>query len=113
MSTQRYPHAPIAQPIPALSPRDATGCQFLIYGDCCSGVPGAPHEATFAAVNAVVSRVWPAPEFICFLGDEISGLTADYAALRAQWRHWFEHEMAWLGRWRGLCESSQRSTGLC
>jgi hypothetical protein len=61
-------------------------------------VPGAPHETTFAAVNAVVSRLRPRPEFICFPGDEVIGLTADDDVLRAQWRHWFDREMSWLDR---------------
>jgi hypothetical protein len=56
------------------------------------------HEGTFATVNAVIQRLDPSPEFIAFPGDEISGLTADADALRAQWRYWFEHEMAWLDR---------------
>ncbi|MBN1583682.1 MAG: hypothetical protein JXA89_23450, partial [Anaerolineae bacterium] len=85
-------------PIPALVPRDGDGHQFVCYADCCSGIPGAPHEATFASVNAVVSRLAPRPEFICFPGDEIKGLAADDATLRSQWRYWFEHEMAWLDR---------------
>jgi hypothetical protein len=70
----------------------------VIYGDSCSGVPGALHEKTFAAVNAVVQRLQPRPEFILFPGDEIIGLTADADALRAQWRHWLESEMSWLDR---------------
>ncbi|MCG8691418.1 MAG: hypothetical protein MI806_09435, partial [Minwuiales bacterium] len=82
-------------PIPALTPRGA-GHQFVLYGDSCSGVPGAPHEKTFAAVNAVVSRLAPPPEFIIFPGDEVIGLTADETELRAQWRHWLDVEMAWL-----------------
>ena len=69
---------------PALLPR-GTGHQFLVYGDSCSGVPGGRHEATFASVNQVARRLMPDPEFIAFLGDEIIGLTADEAALRAQW----------------------------
>ncbi len=84
--------------VSALIPRDGAGHQFLCYADCCSGVPGGAHEATFAAVNAVVRRLEPAPEFICFPGDEIIGLTADETQLRHQWRHWFEKEMAWLDR---------------
>jgi hypothetical protein len=74
------------------------GHQFVCYADSCSGVPGAPHEAIFAAVNAVIRRLHPAPEFLCFPGDAVIGLTADDAVLRAQWRHWFEQEMAWLDR---------------
>jgi hypothetical protein len=96
--TTKYPHQRIGQPIAALLPRDESGFHFLLYGDCCSGVPGAPHESTFASVNSVVGRIWPPPEFICFLGDEISGRTADYEVLRAQWKHWLEYEMAWLDR---------------
>ena len=84
-------------PIPALRPR-GKGHQFLLYGDSCSGVPGALHEKTFASVNAVAQRLSPQPEFILFPGDEIIGLTPDPDALRAQWRHWLDTEMAWLDR---------------
>lgn len=87
------------EPIPALLPRGA-GHQFLIYGDSCSGVPGALHEQTFAAVNAVVRRLAPAPEFILFPGDEVIGLTPDPDVLRAQWRHWLNVETGWLDRQR-------------
>jgi len=72
--------------------------RFVLYGDCCSGIPGAKHEANFAAVNSVVSQLQPRPDFICFLGDEIKGLVADPAVLREQWKHWFGREMAWLDR---------------
>lgn len=74
------------------------GHRFVFYGDACSGLPGRPHEKTFAAVNAVVRRLDPPPEFVLFLGDEIAGLTADADELRAQWRHWLDTEMAWLDR---------------
>lgn len=83
--------------IPALTPRGA-GHQFVFYGDSCSGVSGAPHEKTFAAVNAIVRRFSPKPEFIIFPGDEVIGLTAEADILRAQWRHWLDVEMAWLDR---------------
>jgi hypothetical protein len=85
--------------LPSVQPR-GPGHRFVLYGDACSGVPGAVHEGTFAGVNAVVARLDPPPEFIVFPGDEIIGLTRDEAALRAQWRHWFEVEMAWLDRAR-------------
>ena len=85
------------EPIPALLPR-GPGHRFVVYGDSCSGIPGAPHERTFAAVNAVLRRLSPPPEFIVFLGDEIAGLTPDPDALRTQWRHWLEQEMGWLDR---------------
>lgn len=83
-----------AKPIPALLPR-GDGHQFVVYADSCSGVAGALHATTFANVNAVIQRLQPPPEFICFPGDEIVGLTADETVLREQWRYWFEHEMAW------------------
>ena len=83
--------------IPALMPR-GTGYQFIVYGDACSGVPGRLHERTLAAVNAIVRRLSPPPEFILFTGDEIIGLTADPEELRAQWHHWLIHEMGWLDR---------------
>ena len=73
--------------IPALLPRGA-GHQFVCYADSCSGVPGALHETTFAAVNRVVARLTPQPEFVCFPGDEIIGLVADEGVLRRQWTHW-------------------------
>lgn len=72
--------------------------RFVVYGDCCSGIPGALHEETAASVNRVVAALRPQPEFVCFLGDEVMGLTTDEAALRAQWRYWLDHEMAWLDR---------------
>lgn len=83
--------------IKALLPKPG-GHQFVLYGDSCSGVAGALHERTFASVNAVLRRLEPQPQFILFPGDEIIGLTADEASLRAQWRHWFDVEMAWLDR---------------
>ncbi|HQS17451.1 GNAT family N-acetyltransferase [Reyranella sp.] len=83
--------------IAALMPRGA-GHQFVFYGDACSGVAGAPHERTFASINASVRCLAPSPEFILFLGDEIAGYTADAEALRGQWRHWLDAEMAWLDR---------------
>lgn len=83
--------------ISALLPKPG-GHQFVMYGDSCSGVPGALHERTFAEVNAVLRRLMPQPEFILFPGDEIIGLTPDPATLRAQWKHWLDVEMAWLDR---------------
>jgi hypothetical protein len=83
--------------VPSLLPR-GVGHHFVVYGDCCSGVPGAPHEKTFAAVNAAVRALDPPPQFVLFTGDEIAGLTPDADALRAQWRHWLDREMAWLDR---------------
>ncbi len=69
--------------IAALTPRGA-GHQFVIYGDACAGESGGRHAATFAALNTVVQRLDPAPEFIVFPGDEVIGLTRDETVLRAQ-----------------------------
>lgn len=85
------------EPVPSLLPQ-GPGHQFVVYGDACSGIPGALHERTFAAVNGVLRRLVPPPEFMLFLGDEIAGLTADPDELRAQWRHWLGQEMGWLDR---------------
>jgi hypothetical protein len=57
-----------------------------------------PHERHLAATNNVIQRLSPQPEFIAFLGDEVAGLTPDPEELRAQWRHWLDHEMSWLDR---------------
>src|SRR5882757_3577262 len=85
------------EPIAALRPR-CKGQQFVLYGDACSGVPGALHEGKLASVNAVIRRLVPQPEFIIFPGDEIIGLVADPEELRAQWRHFLRVEMGWLDR---------------
>jgi hypothetical protein len=87
----------VSPSIPALTPIGA-GHHFVCYADSCSGVAGALHEQTLATVNAVVARLAPSPQFLCFPGDEIIGLTTDDAELRQQWHHWFTHEMAWLDR---------------
>ena len=92
-----YAWAMSSSPIPALLPH-GPGHQFVLYGDACSGIPGAPHERSFAQVNAVVRRLAPPPEFIVFTGDEIVGLSDSADELRRQWRHWLKHEMAWLDR---------------
>jgi hypothetical protein len=94
------PFTPAANSIRALVPRGGAGHQFACYADSCSGVPGGPHEATFAAVNAVVARLSPQPEFICFPGDEIRGLTVNREELQCQWRYWLQQEMSWLDRQR-------------
>ncbi len=84
--------------IAALTPRGGAGHQFVCYADSCSGVAGEPEEAAFARVNAVLARLCPQPQFVCFPGDEIIGLSTDEETLRNQWRYWFEREMHWLDR---------------
>jgi hypothetical protein len=88
----------LSKTISAIRPDTPGSHQFVVYGDSCSGIPGYAHEATTASINDVVARLDPEPEFVCFLGDEISGLTTNEAELRRQWDYWFEHEMAWLDR---------------
>lgn len=85
-------------PIAALLPRSNGGHQFVVYADCTSGRPGTPHGRNFAAVNRIVARLRPQPNFICFPGDHILGSTKDYAAVRDQWDYWLKSEMAWLDR---------------
>lgn len=84
-------------PIPSLRSR-RDGHYFLVYGDSCSGIAGAPHERNFRQVNAAIGALDAPPNFICFLGDEIMGLTTDADDLRRQWRHFFRRELSWLDR---------------
>jgi len=77
---------------------DESGHQFVVYGDSCSGIAGAEHEANLRQVNAAINALDRPPDFICFLGDEIMGLTTDADELRRQWRHFFGRELAWLDR---------------
>ncbi|MCY3781391.1 MAG: metallophosphoesterase [Chloroflexi bacterium] len=74
------------------------GHQIVVYGDSCSGVAGALHEKNFQQVNETICALEDAPDFVCFLGDEIMGLTIDRDELRRQWRYFFERELAWLDR---------------
>lgn len=83
--------------IDAIMPR-GPGRKFIVYGDACSGVAGAPHQATFAGINRVASRIRPPPDFVIFPGDEIIGLTEAPDVLRAQWRYWLDVEMKWFDR---------------
>ncbi len=83
--------------IPAMKACDV-GHQFVVYGDSCSGIAGAENERNLRQVNAAIQKLDASPDFICFLGDEIMGLSRDRAELRRQWRHFFGVEMAWLDR---------------
>jgi Calcineurin-like phosphoesterase len=65
---------------------------FVVYGDCCSGIPLTPHEEIFSRVNAAMARLTPSPEFIVFLGDHIKGYVDTREELLAQWRHFLENE---------------------
>ena len=57
---------PALDPLKALLPRDDKGRHFVLYSDCCSGKPGTQNARNLQAVNQVVSRISPAPEFIAF-----------------------------------------------
>ena len=83
--------------LPSLRPR-GPGHRFVVYGDACSGVPGALHERAFAQVNSVLARLEPQPEFVIFTGDEIAGLTDHAEQLLAQCRHFLDTELRWPGR---------------
>lgn len=75
--------------------------EFVVYGDCCSGIALAPHEETFSRLNAALERVSPAPEFVVFLGDHIRGYVNHRDELVAQWRYFLSKEF----------KSVQRVTG--
>ncbi len=81
--------------IPALLPRDKSGHRFVLYSDCCSGIPGTAYENNLQSVNRMVARIHPQPEFIAFPGDAVSGYTKDYVELRRQWDYWQGTEMKW------------------
>ena len=54
--------------IPALTPRP-TGRQFVLIGDSHAVSEGSQ----FQAINAVIDRLRPAPEFVCLAGDHVWG----------------------------------------
>lgn len=80
----------------ALLPANPPGHQFVVYADSCSGIAGKEHARNLQMINAVLQRLDPPPEFVCFPGDEIAGLTNDAAELHRQWDYWLQREMAWL-----------------
>jgi hypothetical protein len=82
--------------IAALQPRGESGHRFVLYSDCCSGIPGTPLAANLQAVNQMVARIQPQPEFIAFPGDAVRGYTKDYVELRRQWDYWLGTEMQWV-----------------
>ena len=87
--------------IQPLLPRSKRGCHFVAYGDCCIGPPepGRRHEEHLAAVHRVMHRLDPRPQFACFLGDLIWGLTPEHGpnhdgeALRREWAEKLAREM--------------------
>lgn len=83
--------------IPTLTAGDG-GHHFVVYGDSCSGIAGAPQETNLRQINAAINALDQPPEFICFLGDEIMGLTTDADELRRQWRRFFGRELVGLDR---------------
>jgi hypothetical protein len=69
--------------IPALAAQP-TGHQFVLIGDSHTVSQGSQ----FQAINAVIDRLQPPPEFVCLAGDHVWGWTEDEQALREQWRQW-------------------------
>ena len=82
----------VGDPIPTLK-SGTDGHHFVIYGDSCSGIAGALHEGTFRQVNETIRALETPPQFICFLGDEIMGLTVDRDELDRKWQYYFQREM--------------------
>lgn len=68
--------------------------QFVVYGDACSGRPNTINSRTLAALNAMLSRR-RTPDFVLFMGDEISGLSHSRAHMQSQWDHFLLHERQW------------------
>ena len=77
--------------IPALTPRP-TGRQFVLIGDSHAVSEGSQ----FQAINAVIDRLRPAPEFVCLAGDHVWGWTEDVTVLKEQWRQWFSQNKSLL-----------------
>ncbi|HAB14535.1 MAG TPA: hypothetical protein DCE47_22860 [Planctomycetaceae bacterium] len=85
----------------SLLPRTERGCHFVAYGDCCIGPPepGRGHEEHLAAVHRVMHQLDPRPQFVCFLGDLIWGLTREHGpnhdgdSLRQEWAVKLPREM--------------------
>ena len=73
-------------------PWTSGGHQFVVFGDCCSGIPGTDSERHFRAVNTARRYLRPRPAFICFLGDHVAGLIPDIDRLRAQWSYFLKVE---------------------
>src|SRR5262249_51256836 len=86
----------VTRPVSSLRASEKNGHRFVWMGDCCSGRPGQRNERNFAAVNKVLQMLDPMPEHVVFLGDNISGYTADESELRSQWRYFFESEFNFL-----------------
>ena len=92
---------PKSETLPSLLQRTESGYHFVAYGDCCIGPPepGRGHEEHLAAVHRVMQRLDPHPQFVCFLGDLIWGLTDEHGpnhdgeALRDEWRVRLTQEM--------------------
>jgi hypothetical protein len=69
-----------------------TAFNLLLFADSCSGIPGAPSEASLRALaDSILAHAGPA-DAICYLGDHVSGYTESEAELRNQWRHFLETE---------------------
>ena len=85
----------------SLLPRTEMGCHFVAYGDCCIGPPepGRGHEEHLSAVHRVMHQLDPRPQFVCFLGDLIWGLTREHGpnhdadSLRREWTVKLPREM--------------------
>jgi hypothetical protein len=72
--------------IPALT-SPTGGRQFVLIGDSHTVSEGSQ----FQAINTVIERLQPAPEFICLAGDHIWGWTEDVTIVNEQWQQWFAH----------------------
>jgi calcineurin-like phosphoesterase family protein len=78
--------------IKAMKPQPG-GIQFVMYADSTSGRPDGPNALDLAALNRLILRLSPAPEFIVFPGDHIGG-SENLEEHRRQWRYFLDTEMA-------------------
>ncbi|MFC3227832.1 metallophosphoesterase family protein [Marinibaculum pumilum] len=67
--------------------------RLVVLGDSCSGVPGGPHEARLRQLSDVALGHAGWADGCIYLGDHVDGY-CDPDTLRAQWRHFLEHELA-------------------
>lgn len=66
--------------------------KLVLMGDCCSGVPGHPHETNLRSVTEALRHTSPTADALCFLGDHVAGYVAEEPELRAQWAWFFGQE---------------------
>ena len=96
VSSEQYDKTDHNEIIPALLPSDESGHHFVMYSDCCSGIPGKAVAKNLEYVNEMLKRIQPSPQFISFPGDAVKGYTNDSNELQQQWDYWLNIQMNWI-----------------